>query len=69
MLIYRELTLAVLLTTQDNTTLPVVVWNVWVAGGFGSAAAITLVLMGLMTPLVALYWWVVRWRGQVSTMA
>ena len=69
LLVYRELTLAVLLTTQDNTTLPVVVWNIWIAGGFSSAAALTLVLMGLMAPLVALYWWVVRWRGQVSAMA
>ncbi len=69
LLVYRELTLAVLLTTQDNTTLPVVVWNMWVAGGFGAAAALTLVLMALMVPLVALYWWVMRKRGQLSAVA
>ena len=69
LLVYRELTLAVLLTTQDNTTLPVVVWNMWVAGGFGAAAALTLVLMALMVPLVALYWWVMRRRGQLSAVA
>lgn len=68
LLVYRELTLAVLLTTQENATLPVVVWNVWVAGGFSSATALTLVLMAVMTPLIALYWWVVCWRGQISAM-
>ena len=46
-----------------NLTLPVVVWNAWFAGGFGSAAALTLILMALMVPLVALYWWVMRRRG------
>jgi iron(III) transport system permease protein len=63
LLTFRELTLAVLLTTRDNLTLPIVVWNAWIAGGFGSSAALTLILMGLMIPLVALYWWIMRRRG------
>lgn len=60
---FRELTLAVVLTTRDNITLPVVVWSMWQAGGFGPAAAITLLLMLMMLPLVALYWWAVRRTG------
>ncbi len=57
---FRELTLAVLLTTRDNMTLPVVVWSLWVASGFGQAAALTLILLVIMIPIVWLYWWVAR---------
>ena len=57
---FRELTLAVILTTRDNMTLPVVVWSLWVASGFGQAAALTLILLALMIPIVCLYWWVAR---------
>jgi iron(III) transport system permease protein len=63
LLTFRELTLAVILSTRDNLTLPVVVWNSWIAGGFGAAAALTLVLIALMLPLVALYWWGSRKTG------
>jgi iron(III) transport system permease protein len=63
LLTFRELTLAVLLTTRDNLTLPVVVWSIWQDGGFGKAAAITLMLMAMMVPLIALYWWVMRRTG------
>jgi ABC-type Fe3+ transport system permease subunit len=56
----------VLLTSRDNLTLPVLIWNVWAGGGLGPAAALTLVLMALMIPLVALYWWVVRRRGPLA---
>jgi iron(III) transport system permease protein len=63
LLTFRELTLAVLLTTRDNLTLPVVVWSIWQDGGFGKAAAITLLLMALMVPLIVLYWWAMRRTG------
>jgi iron(III) transport system permease protein len=63
LLTFRELTLAVLLTTRDNLTLPVVVWSIWQDGGFGKAAAITLLLLALMVPLIALYWFAMRRTG------
>jgi iron(III) transport system permease protein len=63
LLTFRELTLAVLLTTRDNLTLPVVVWSIWQDGGFGKSAAITLLLMAMMVPLIALYWWAMRRTG------
>lgn len=66
LLVYRELTLAVLLTTRENLTLPVLIWNVWAGGGLGPAAALTLVLMALMIPLVALYWWLMRRHGPLQ---
>jgi iron(III) transport system permease protein len=63
LLTFRELTLAVLLTTRDNLTLPVVVWSIWQDGGFGKAAAMTLLLLVLMVPLIALYWFAMRRTG------
>jgi len=66
LLVYRELTLAVLLTNRENLTLPVLIWNVWAGGGLGAAAALTLVLMAIMIPLVTLYWWVMRRRGPLQ---
>lgn len=66
LLVYRELTLAVLLTTRENLTLPVLVWNLWANGGLGPAAALTLVLMALMIPIVALYWYLMRRGGPLQ---
>ena len=60
LLTFRELTLAVILTTRGNITLPVVVWSMWVNGGLGKAAALTLLLLGAMLPVIALYWLIVR---------
>jgi iron(III) transport system permease protein len=63
LLTFRELTLAVLLTTRDNITLPVVIWSLWLGGGLGDAAAVALVMLCLMTPIVAAYWLVARKTG------
>ena len=62
----RELTLAVVLTTRDNMTLPVVMWGLWMGGGgrgMGDAAAVAFLMFLVMSPLVALYWWAARRRG------
>ena len=66
LLVYRELTLAIVLTTRDNITLPVVVWSLWLNGGLSQASALALVMLLLMLPVVAAYWWVVRRRGLVA---
>ncbi|HLI21189.1 MAG TPA: iron ABC transporter permease [Stellaceae bacterium] len=63
LLTFRELTLAVLLTTRDNITLPVVIWSLWLGGGLGDAAAVALVMLCLMTPIIAIYWFVARKTG------
>jgi iron(III) transport system permease protein len=60
LLTFRELTLAVILTTRGNITLPVVVWSMWVNGASGKAAALTLLLLVMMVPFIVLYWLVVR---------
>ncbi len=67
LLTFRELTLAVILTTKDNLTLPVVVWSMWSSGDYGAASAITLLLICLMVPLTAFYWWAVRKTGIQTT--
>ena len=53
---YRELTVATVLLTPENITLPVVVWSQWVGVGLGQAAAVTLILVAVLTPLILIYW-------------
>ena len=53
---FRELSMAAILVTGNNLTLPVAVWGLWATGSLGAAAAASLVLVVLMTPLVVLYW-------------
>lgn len=66
LLSFRELTLAVLLTTRQNITLPVAVWSLWQTGQIGRGAALTLLMLALLIPIIALYWVVARRRGVVS---
>jgi len=63
LLTFRELTLVVMLTTRSNMTLPVVTWSIWMSGASGQASALTLILLTLMIPFVALYWFVTRKRS------
>ncbi len=63
LLTYRELTLAVLLSTPNNTTLPVVVWSIWLNGGFSQASALTVYMLLVLVPIVVLYWFVARRAG------
>jgi iron(III) transport system permease protein len=67
LLTFRELTLAVILTTRDNLTLPVVVWGMWFSGDFGVASATTLLLIAMMVPFIAVYWFCVRKTGLRAT--
>jgi len=62
LLTFRELTLATLLFTPNNVTLPVVVWNFWNSGNFGIASAITLLLMSCLAPMIMIYWTLGRRR-------
>ena len=63
MLTFRELTLAVLLTTRANITLPVAVWSLWQSGQIGRGAALTLIMLALLIPFIALYWALAGRRG------
>jgi iron(III) transport system permease protein len=63
LLVFRELTLAVILSTADNPTFPVVVFSLWLGGGLGQASALAMVMLAMMTPLIALYWLIARRQG------
>ena len=51
----RELTLSVMLTTPGNTTLPALIWNMWLSGGLGQAAAAVICFLGSILPFMAVY--------------
>jgi iron(III) transport system permease protein len=55
-LVYRELTVAVFLVGQESVTLPAAVWSFWAAGGRNQAAAVTLVMITLVAPLLIVFW-------------
>jgi iron(III) transport system permease protein len=55
LLTFRELTLATMLFSPDNITLSVVVWSLFNSGNLGQASAVTLIMMGLLFPLVLVY--------------
>ena len=63
---YRELTLAVLITRFENMTLPVLIWSTWATGQQGTAAALGLIMLAAMVPIVVLYWAVARKRGLMA---
>ena len=67
LLTFRELTLAVILSTADNLTFPVVVWSLWLGGGLGQASALAMVMLVMMTPMIAVYWLLARRQGLIAT--
>lgn len=56
LLVYREMTVAVFLVSQDNVTLPAIVWGRWTQGAPTSAAAITVMMMVALFPLMVISW-------------
>lgn len=55
LLVFRELTMAVVLATPSNLTLPTVIWSTWYTGQIGQATAMSLVFMLLFLPLALIY--------------
>lgn len=56
LLVYREMTVAVFLISQDNVTLPAIVWGRWTQGAPTAAAAITVLMMAALLPLMVISW-------------
>jgi len=56
-LVYRELTVAVFLVSHDSITLPAVIWSYWFSGAINQAAAVTLLMTLVLTPLILVFWW------------
>ena len=66
LLSYRELTLAAFLTARDNQTLPTMVLSFVTRGEATVAAALSLILLAFMIPLVVLYFLLGRRTLQVG---
>ena len=52
LLTLRELTLATILFSPSNITLSVVIWSLWNSGQHGPSAAMSLVMILLMLPVM-----------------
>ena len=63
LLTYRELTLPVMLSTSDSMPFSVLVWGYVQASQYGPASAAALMMLGLMLPLLVLYWILTRRYG------
>jgi iron(III) transport system permease protein len=68
LLVYREMTVAVFLISQDNVTLPAIVWQRWTTGAGNMAAAITVLMMLVFLPLLLVSWRFAR-RSRLSAEA
>src|ERR1044071_5724524 len=64
---YRELTMAVFLASPRSQVLSTYVWGQWHGGGLGDAAAVAIVMMAVMSPLVATFWIYARRQQQVAS--
>ena len=65
LLVYREMTIAVFLVSQDNVTLPAIVWARWTMGSANAAAAITVMMLVAFLPILVLGWRFAR-RSRLS---
>ncbi|MGA2395377.1 MAG: iron ABC transporter permease [Candidatus Lustribacter sp.] len=55
LLVGRELTMAVVLFTPANITLPAVIWSTWFTGELGQSSAMSLVFMAIFLPVALVY--------------
>jgi len=60
LLSFRELTMGVLIYSPASITLPLVSWSLWLSGFFNQAAAVSLLIIGCLCPLVLIYFYVSR---------
>jgi iron(III) transport system permease protein len=60
LLVYRELTMAVLLASAGNQVVSTYIWGRWGGGSLGEAAAAAVVMLAIMSPFVVLLWLVAR---------
>lgn len=66
LLVYREVTVAVFLTSQNSITLPAIVWSYWNAAGMTEASMLTMIMITLFSPLLFLFWRFGRRSGMAS---
>jgi iron(III) transport system permease protein len=56
LLAYRDLTLPLILYSAENVTLSVVIWHLWSSYSRSVGAAVSLVMLVLLLPLIVAYW-------------
>jgi iron(III) transport system permease protein len=66
LLVYREVTVAVFLTSHNSITLPAVVWSYWNAAGMTEASMVTIIMITLFSPLLVAFWRFGRQSGVAS---
>jgi iron(III) transport system permease protein len=66
---YRELTMAVFLASPKSLVLSTYLWGQWHGGGLGDAAAIAIIMMAVMAPLVTTFWIYARRLQHVESSA
>jgi iron(III) transport system permease protein len=66
---YRELTMAVFLASPKSQVLSTYIWGQWHGGGLGDAAAIAIIMMTVMSPLVVTFWIYARRLQHVESSA
>lgn len=66
---YRELTMAVFLVSPKSQVLSTYIWGQWNGGGLGDAAALAILMMTVMSPLVLTFWIYARRQQHVASSA
>jgi iron(III) transport system permease protein len=66
---YRELTMAVFLASPKSQVLSTYVWGQWHGGGLGDAAAIAVVMIVAMSPLLTTFWIYARRQQHIVSSA
>jgi iron(III) transport system permease protein len=66
---YRELTMAVFLASPNSQVLSSYIWGQWHGGGLGDAAALAILMMTVMSPLVMAFWVYARRQQHVASSA
>jgi iron(III) transport system permease protein len=63
LLSYRELTIPVVLSTNDNQPLSVIVWSLVLSNSSGQASAVAVTMLALMLPVLFVYATIARRAG------
>jgi iron(III) transport system permease protein len=64
---YRELSMAVFLASPKSQVLSTYIWGQWHGGGLGDAAAIAVIMMAIMSPLVTSFWVYARRQQHIAS--
>jgi iron(III) transport system permease protein len=60
LLVFRDLSLPILLGSANSMTLSMTIWTEWDQSEFGSAAALNLIMLAALLPLIVVYWRLTR---------